>query len=551
MAVDATLRRGLREPVPLPIAGDREGATEGDALEDPETLTVAVEEAVPVKVATSEKVPPCVELRCELGVAITAEPLTRVDAEGNDDIDTTPPESVAAALLLPPAFTEGEGGVLTEGAAAVQEGATTEGEAEPQRVPLGDCEGVAGGEALAVAIAVELSHAKALHEGLGEGVGSTGEALLVKVCEAAAEEEREGGASEAEWQPLPLAVAALLAVAAPDGDGGTDPVAAAVDVRVVLADAEGVDEGDGRVDADELRESSGVPLAPALADPPTEAVGDGVPALTVGVSTREPELSCEGVRGAVAEGAMEGVSAPVNETDTDGVTASVSAALSEYGEAEEDDVATPVGEGESIALPDAPALTLPPSKLLVTPALLLPPRLPLASGDREELTVRKPLLDIQALLLAVPNPGDGEEVPLLQAEGDTAAVGVVDAEGDAVLDTVGSALGDTVPLPNCEGEVAGDEVPELLAPSGLIEGLPDTLELSQLLREAAPDGEPSKEAEGFAEKLLSGDTVAPWEGAADTLPAPRLAVGGSIVPVGEETVDKEGVRLIEEDPLAV
>ena len=128
---------------------------------------------------------------------------------------------------------------------------------------------------------------------------------------------------------LPLAGAELLAVAAPDRDGSIDPVAAAVAVRAALADAEGVEEGDGRVDADELRESSGVPLAPALADPPTEAVGDGVPALTVGVRTREPELSCDNVRGAVAEGAMEGVSAPVNETDTDGVTASVTAALSE------------------------------------------------------------------------------------------------------------------------------------------------------------------------------------------------------------------------------
>jgi hypothetical protein len=181
VAVGARLRSGLREPVPLPIAGDSEGATEGDALGDPDTLTGAVEEGVPVKEATSDTVAPCVRLLCELGVTIAAEPLARADAEGNKDADATPTEGVTATLLLPPAPMEGEGGVLTEGAAAVHEGAATEGEAEPQRVLLGDCEGVAGGEALAVAKADELSQATEVPEGLDESVGSTGEGLLVRV----------------------------------------------------------------------------------------------------------------------------------------------------------------------------------------------------------------------------------------------------------------------------------------------------------------------------------------------------------------------------------
>lgn len=330
VAVGARLRSGLREPVPLPIAGDIVGATEGDALEDPETLTTAVEEAALVKEAASEKVPPCVGLLCELGVTIAAEPLAKVDAEGNNDKDAAPTEGVAIALLLPPTPAEDEGGVLAEGAAAVHEGTATEGEAEPQRVLLGDCEGVAGGEALAVAIAVELSHANALPEDFDEGVGSTGEGLLVVVCETAAEEERDGGASEAELHGVLLAVVALLAVAATDSVGGTDPLVAVVAVGVALADAEGVEEEDGGVDTDGLRESSGVLLRPALADPSTEAVEDGVSTLTEGVSPREPEDRIEGVVKAVAVNAEEAVCAPVNETDTDGVTVSVTAALSEY-----------------------------------------------------------------------------------------------------------------------------------------------------------------------------------------------------------------------------
>jgi hypothetical protein len=316
--------------VPLPTAGDRVGATESDALGDPETLTCAVEEAVPVKEAASEKVPPCVGLLCELGVTIAAEPLARADADGSNDKDATPTEGVTTALLLPPTTAEGEGGVLTEGATAVREGAATEGEAEPQRVLLGDCVGVTGGVALAVANAVELSHARALPEGFDEGVGSTGEGLLVVVCEAAAEEERDGGASEAELRGLPLPVSVLLTVAAPDSDGGTDPLVAVVAVGVALTDAEGVEEEDGGVDPDGLRESSVVLLPPALADPSTEAVGDGVPALTEGVSPSEPDISVEGVKRAVAEDAKEGVCAPVNEADIVGVTVSVTAALSEF-----------------------------------------------------------------------------------------------------------------------------------------------------------------------------------------------------------------------------
>lgn len=209
-------------------------------------------------------------------------------------------------------------------------------------------------------------------------------------------------------------------------------------------------------------------------------------------------------------------------------------------------MATPVGEGVSIALPEAPALELPASKLLVAPALLLPPWLPLASGDCEGLTVRKPLLDTQALPLAVPNPSDGEEESLLHGEGDVEIVGAVDAEGDAVLDTVSSELGDAVLLPICEGEVVDDAVPELLPPSGLIVGVPMTLALPLPLREAASDGEP-RDGEGCAEAPLPcGDAVAGIDGGAVAEdPAPGEAVGGSALPVGEGRAEGDVKMVVE------
>lgn len=215
-------------------------------------------------------------------------------------------------------------------------------------------------------------------------------------------------------------------------------------------------------------------------------------------------------------------------------------------------MATPVGDGVSIALLEASALALPASKLLVAPALLLPLWLPLASGDCEGLTVRNPLLDTQALPLAVPNPGDGEEVPLLQGEGDIVIVSAADAEGDAVLETVSSELGEAVLLPICEGEAVVEAVPVLLPPSGLIVGVPNKLALPPLLREAASDGEP-RDGEGCAEAPLpSGDAVAGIDGEAVAEdPASGEAVGGPAVPVGEGRADSDGARVVESWPLMV